>query len=881
MAKTANRFLSALLAFLMIFQLCGFSSVTALAEEETGTEAEESVVILPDSEVETPVEEPTEEPTAELPGELTRIDDRVDFRDPGEVGETQASKIAAYIDGYPFATLEEAVAAIGTEEVDDETGDTFVFGSTIELAKDYTLSDILVLSGGKTVILDLNDKTLTGDIDAYDVDLTILDGTVKGTVYVNGLPSGQTGSLTVAANATIESGYAIILYQADDNTGNGYTVDLNGTVNGIVWVMGNIKEGDSVINVNSGAKISGDDVGIALNGYATVNVNDGAEISGTATGIEVRAGVLNVTGGTITGDSTTETTVNADGSGTTTSGAGIAVAQHTTKLPIEVNVTGGIISGYTAFYESNPQNNSADDLAKIQVSITGGSFIGVDEAIHANDLTGFVSAVVDSEGTFTSRPWASSKIDAAYVTDGFFPSDEMEHDPAYTVSNERTVTFDPDNGEEKTTVSVMIGSKVEKPASDPEKEGYTFKFWSADGENAFDFETVITEDLTLTAIWTEEKYTVTVSSAGGSLDGPTVAHVQGGGVFSFGESTTLVAPEVDGYTFAGWYRDGSLVSTEPTYEFTLTSASSNTIAFIALYQPVKAGLFRLEVTGSKFKVSNMNATQRSYFDDWYTADTKVTVTFVGSSDETFLYWVNGNGKIMSTSPEYTFYMVTHTELHAVYSDSDTSGSEALVVFVNNQSNGQVLVSHYYTSNETIVFPDAPVSMGREFVGWTMTETQIKEAMATESKIVVYARYISSSEYCVIVKNNLNGDQVVTDPIASGKECTIEADESLGSFSYWMWNGKIISYTPSLVVRSNDKNIELTAVYNEEAEPVPVITMTDSFGTQLDGRYGLTFVATRSVPEGWTVARQGILYTNRTDLDGKDLTKELVIGGNVE
>ena len=58
--------------------------------------------------------------------------------------------------------------------------------------------------------------------------------------------------------------------------------------------MGNISaQGDnlSVINVNDGARITGDDVGIALNGNAVVNVSGGTVtgVSATGTGIEVDA----------------------------------------------------------------------------------------------------------------------------------------------------------------------------------------------------------------------------------------------------------------------------------------------------------------------------------------------------------------------------------------------------------------------------------------------------------------------------------------------------------------------------------------------------------------------------------------------------------------
>ena len=61
------------------------------------------------------------------------------------------------------------------------------------------------------------------------------------------------------------------------------------------------------------------------------------------------------------------------------------------------------------------------------------------------------------------------------------------------------VTFDPDNKEDKSVEKVEIGDKVTKPEN-PNKEGYTFEGWF-NGDEKFDFETEIIEDITLTARW--------------------------------------------------------------------------------------------------------------------------------------------------------------------------------------------------------------------------------------------------------------------------------------------------------------------------------------------------------------------------------------------
>ena len=68
-----------------------------------------------------------------------------------------------------------------------------------------------------------------------------------------------------------------------------------------------------------------------------------------------------------------------------------------------------------------------------------------------------------------------------------------------------TVTFDPANGGETVKVSVRKGEKVQQPAQ-PQKEGYDFAGWyEAGAQSAFDFDTAVTGDLTLTAKWTQKQ----------------------------------------------------------------------------------------------------------------------------------------------------------------------------------------------------------------------------------------------------------------------------------------------------------------------------------------------------------------------------------------
>ncbi len=69
-----------------------------------------------------------------------------------------------------------------------------------------------------------------------------------------------------------------------------------------------------------------------------------------------------------------------------------------------------------------------------------------------------------------------------------------------------TVTLNPQNGSDVITLTVKKGEKAKAPQS-PQKEGYDFEGWFANGQDmAFDFaSTPITADITLTAKWKESQ----------------------------------------------------------------------------------------------------------------------------------------------------------------------------------------------------------------------------------------------------------------------------------------------------------------------------------------------------------------------------------------
>ena len=114
-----------------------------------------------------------------------------------------------------------------------------------------------------------------------------------------------------------------------------------------------------------------------------------------------------------------------------------------------------------------------------------------------------------------------------------------------------TVTFDSYGGTPVPPVQeVEYGLTATKPA-DPTLKGYTFAFWylGEDEQNAtaYDFNTPVTGDITLTAKWNINKYTVAFNTDGGTPV-PPAQEVEYGLT-----ATEPAAPEKTGYTFDGWY----------------------------------------------------------------------------------------------------------------------------------------------------------------------------------------------------------------------------------------------------------------------------------------------------------------------------------------
>lgn len=371
------------------------------------------------------------------------------------------------------------------------------------------------------------------------------------------------------------------------------------------------------------------------------------------------------------------------------------------------------------------------------------------------------------------------------------------------------------------------------------------------------------------------KFTVMVTSRTTGSDSP-VANVAGGGSdITYAVGTKVTASAISGYKFVGWFVN-EYTGTPYSTDLTCKVKPTDDWTMIAVYEPISGGVFALEVSASKFTV-NGGATQRSYLLEKMPVGTQVTVVFKGS--ENFLYWVNESGKVVSTSKTYTFSMGSATTLKAVYAEKEEH--QAMVVFISHTQ--QVISSKGYTDTQEIQFPEPPIKMGATFVRWSMTEAEIRAAMATTTTgiIVVEPVYeFSAGSYTVTV--NYPNDETATYTATVGKITTVTAKSIDGKvFKCWKNGDTVLGYTETLKIAPRG-NLTLTAEYVDAGTTVnrlPVIALTEISASQQGAKYAVSFTATRSVPDGYTVTEQGILVSTNSRYGQSDALDAMKLDAN--
>ena len=205
---------------------------------------------------------------------------------------------------------------------------------------------------------------------------------------------GQTGKELVWGTDTWGTVGIAVWGSADENDPTTVTIEDGVSVVSSSFAMcGNGNSHNTLMTIDGGSLTSNHAQAIYHPQVGTLNINDGV-ITGV-TGVEIRSGILNMRGGEVHG-ADEGFDAEANGNGSTTSAVGIAIVQHTTGNEINVNITGGTITGYRALTEANTQNND-EPIENISIFISGGKFIGVNDqdnlnsSVTAEDVKRFIT----------------------------------------------------------------------------------------------------------------------------------------------------------------------------------------------------------------------------------------------------------------------------------------------------------------------------------------------------------------------------------------------------------------------------------------------------------------------------------------------------------
>lgn len=248
-----------------------------------------------------------------------------------------------------------------------ETAFTHAAGTEVTLLNDWYCTDyegavkVPDTSAFGSAKLNLDGHTIkhygAGAAIVMGNDAKPSEGTAVKTLEIsNGMiETSQYGAAVCGSNKSLTLDGVSVKTTGDDKLG----IYANG-----------MTSGNTVTLKNGSAVVSEKATGIYFPGAGTLTVED-SNVTGGMSGIEVRAGVLNVSGTSVIESTAAEFSFTNDDNGITATGAAVAAVKHTVGNDLAVTITGGTFKGPRGFYENDP---NADKPGTVTVSISGGAF---------------------------------------------------------------------------------------------------------------------------------------------------------------------------------------------------------------------------------------------------------------------------------------------------------------------------------------------------------------------------------------------------------------------------------------------------------------------------------------------------------------------------
>ena len=400
--------------------------------------------------------------------------------------ETKVAKIG----DTEYATLEAAFTAVTTTDA-----------TTITLLNDADVKSTIIISNGKNITLDLGGHNVTISTLGKFFYVNNATFTVNGggsikeaaaylaPIIMKGGPAGSENYTIVnVKNGVTLEGWAGMFI--DKNNGNDYGMvfnaenatltgknDTDGAAGVGLYVNGTINANVKIALTNVALSGTGD--GMYLAGAADTTINGGS-VTSNCTGIEIRAGSLTLNNCNVTGGNGSVTT-NANGNGSTSDNVALAVIQHTTKLPIHVEINGGTFKGTAALLESNPQKNPEEATKQVGIIVNGGNFegmvckaepkdgssLGVMGGTFNSDVTDYVHAsptVKDNNGKYyvgnTAKNTVENAESGSFEVLAASEGEALNVKPGVTIVNNSNITITVNGNDVKPETSYTVPGTI-------------------------------------------------------------------------------------------------------------------------------------------------------------------------------------------------------------------------------------------------------------------------------------------------------------------------------------------------------------------------------------------------------------------------------------
>lgn len=245
--------------------------------------------------------------------------------------------------------------------------------------------------------------------------------------------------------------------------------------------------------------------------------------------------------------------------------------------------TGYTFNGWYTEKEGGTKHNFSDKITKDTTLYAHWTINQYTVKFETNGGTAIADKTVEYGKTITEV--TTTKNDSVFS--GWYTDQECTKAFSGTVTGDvtlyakwteqYTVTFNSDDGSAVESQKIAKGGKATKPTA-PTKEGYTFDGWYLN-DAIYNFDAPVTADITLTAKWQINKYTVTFMVGDTTLETKTVDY-----------NTTISAPSYtpteESKELKGWYTDAECTT---EFAFSTTKITADTTLYAKLVDKTPEG----------------------------------------------------------------------------------------------------------------------------------------------------------------------------------------------------------------------------------------------------------------------------------------------------